>query len=486
MSIYNTTSIGPSPRAHKQDRHDYNNVSFGIPSGIWFPLSTSTKLQDKPRHKLVPKPEIAKTCPLSHPQPPVNTPQFPTVPTVHIAQSTLRSPHPKSISQVHIPKSTSQRPHPHGLDPTSLDRHLPPATAPLSILVHYPHNLSPPSTSTFEATPDTSFTRDKHYRVLKLSTSLPKLPNQEAKIYDHITKINSPHPGKALTREYYDSFDLQGPDGRHLGLVLQPMHMSLLEMMGLNPRPFDLALLKMTVTRLLLALDFLHTEARVLHGDLKTDNVMLSIEDDGMLADSAKAEVDSPTPRKQVDQSRSIYKSRKFRRPDKAKGYGLPTLCDFGESRIGASQESDPFVQPHIYRAPEVMFDMPWGSAADIWNLAGLIWDLFEGEHLFGDVFDARGGHDPFRHFALMVALIGPPPREFVRRSETTGQCFDPNGTWIASEDAVVPLLSLDSLEKQLSGEEKQLFIRFIRSMLKWLPEERSTAKQLLKDPWLL
>ncbi|KFY90716.1 hypothetical protein V500_05005 [Pseudogymnoascus sp. VKM F-4518 (FW-2643)] len=171
----------------------------------------------------------------------------------------------------------------------------------------------------------------------------------------------------------------------------------------------------MTVTRLLLALDFLHTEARVIHGVLKTDNVMLSIEDDGMLADSAKAE-----------------KSRKFRRPDKAKGYGLPTLCDFGESRIGASQESDPFVQPHIYRAPEVMFDMPWGSAADIWNLAGLV------------------------------------------------------STWIASEDAVVPLLSLDSLEKQLSGEEKQLFIRFIRSMLKWLPEERSTAKQLLKDPWLL
>lgn len=100
---------------------------------------------------------------------------------------------------------------------------------------------------------------------------------------------------------------------------------------------------------------------------------MLSIEDYGMLADSAKAEVDSPTPRKQVDHSRTIYRSRRFRKPDKAKGYGLPTLCDFGQSRIGSTQESNPFVQPHIYRAPEVMFDMPWGSAADIWNLAGLV-----------------------------------------------------------------------------------------------------------------
>lgn len=41
--------------------------------------------------------------------------------------------------------------------------------------------------------------------------------------------------------------------------------MSLLKMMSLNPRPLDLPLLKMTVTRLLLALDFLHTEAGVIH-----------------------------------------------------------------------------------------------------------------------------------------------------------------------------------------------------------------------------
>ncbi|OBT80369.1 hypothetical protein VF21_00899 [Pseudogymnoascus sp. 05NY08] len=330
---------------------------------------------------------------------------------------------------------------------------------------------------------------DKNYRVLKVSTSLPKFPTAidgEAKIYEHLAKVNSPHSGQALIRELYESFDLQRPDGRHRCLVLQPMHMSLLEMMGLNPWPFDLPLLKMTVQRLLSALDFLHTEAGVIHADIKTDNLMLSIEDGEMLADFAKAEVDSPTPRKQVDQSRIIYKSRRLRRPDKLKGYGLPTLCDFGESRIGAKQESNPFVQPHVYRAPEVMFDMPWGSAADIWNLAGLIWDLFEGEHLFGDVFDARGGHDPFKHFALMVALIGEPPSEFVGRRETTGQCFDTDGIWIAHNEELIPLVSLGGLEKRLSGHEKQLLLKIMGSMLKWMPEERKTAKQLLEDPWLL
>lgn len=59
-------------------------------------------------------------------------------------------------------------------------------------------------------------------------------------------------------------------------------------------------------------------------------------------------------------------------------------------------------------------------------------------------------------------------------------------GTWIANEDAAVPCVSLESLEKRLSGQEKEFFIQFMRSMLKWLPEERRTAKQLLEDPWLL
>lgn len=68
-----------------------------------------------------------------------------------------------------------------------------------------------------------------------------------------------------MLRELYDSFELRGHGGSHRCLVLQPMYMTLLEMMRLNPRPFDLPLLKMRLKRLLLALDYLHTEANVIH-----------------------------------------------------------------------------------------------------------------------------------------------------------------------------------------------------------------------------
>jgi hypothetical protein len=34
-------------------------------------------------------------------------------------------------------------------------------------------------------------------------------------------------------------------------------------------------------------------------------------------------------------------------------------------------------------------------------------------------------------------------------------------------------------------GEDKRLFLKFISRMLQWLPENRSTAKELLADHWL-
>lgn len=110
--------------------------------------------------------------------------------------------------------------------------------------------------------------RSQKHVVLKVSTSLQKFPtatDREYKIYERLAKVNSTHPGQSLIRELYDSFELKGRAGKHRCLVLQPMHMTLLEMMRLNPRPFGLPLLKLTLQRLLLALDFLHTEAGIIH-----------------------------------------------------------------------------------------------------------------------------------------------------------------------------------------------------------------------------
>jgi serine/threonine-protein kinase SRPK3 len=56
-------------------------------------------------------------------------------------------------------------------------------------------------------------------------------------------------------------------------------------------------------------------------------------------------------------------------------------------------------------------------------------------------------------------------------------------GNWRGA--AEVPKGNLEEAEKRLEGEEKKLFLDFVRKMLKWKPEERNSAKDLLDDLWL-
>jgi serine/threonine-protein kinase SRPK3 len=44
---------------------------------------------------------------------------------------------------------------------------------------------------------------------------------------------------------------------------------------------------------------------------------------------------------------------------------------------------------------------------------------------------------------------------------------------------------SLEQSEEFLEGKNKEMFLNFVRGMLQWRPEDRKTARQLLKDPWL-
>lgn len=134
-------------------------------------------------------------------------------------------------------------------------------------------------------------------------------------------------------------------------------------------------------------------------------------------------------------------------------------------------------------------------------------WALFEGKHLFQDVRTCSGHWKPYAHVAQIVGLIGAPPFQFIQKSKTSHECFDANGehpssdttfwrgsfhgsanmlpgTWI-HDNPRIPFTTLEDLEMRLDGSEQKKFLRFIRSMLTWLPNERKTAKELLEDPWL-
>jgi serine/threonine-protein kinase SRPK3 len=224
-------------------------------------------------------------------------------------------------------------------------------------------------------------------------------------------------------------------------------------------------------------------------------NIHLRIEDKGLLPFFEIAEMTKPTARK-INGPHIVYDSRGLLWTE---SHGRPVLCDFGEARFGQESYTDD-IQPYVYRAPEVILKIPWSYEVDIWNVGVMvslmqvqtrkchtdlheqIWPLFEDKLLFS-TRDPEGEQRNGAHLASMVAILGPPPLEFLQRSETSWEYFNTDGT--LKDSFEVPDVSLEMLATRLDGENKAQFLDFVRKMLDWMPERRHTAEQLLEHPWL-
>ena len=103
------------------------------------------------------------------------------------------------------------------------------------------------------------------YVTLKIYINSSKY-HRELPIYEEINDLQTTHEGRKYVRKMYDSFELQGPQGRHICLVHQPLGISLGELKELNPDGlFSSELIRQTLRCILMGLQFLHKEVRVIH-----------------------------------------------------------------------------------------------------------------------------------------------------------------------------------------------------------------------------
>jgi serine/threonine-protein kinase SRPK3 len=72
--------------------------------------------------------------------------------------------------------------------------------------------------------------RDHQYVALKIYIH-NSAQHRELPFYEHLNKIlPSTHPGVSNVRKLQDSFEVVGPHGKHIALVLQVSQMSLRDM----------------------------------------------------------------------------------------------------------------------------------------------------------------------------------------------------------------------------------------------------------------
>ncbi|KAK0753564.1 kinase-like domain-containing protein [Schizothecium vesticola] len=284
---------------------------------------------------------------------------------------------------------------------------------------------------------------------------------EEFQIYGHLSQANPSHPGYRHVRAALDIFSLPRTGGDHRCLVQKPMWDSWRDLLRRNPaQRFSLPLLTAGLRHVLLALDYLHNECQLVPTDIKADNILQEIVDD--LGDAVTAKFVGGT---------AVYRSRPFELPTE---FGGAVLSDFGAA-VRGDQKRNHDAQPNVYRSPEVMLKAEWSYPVDIWNAGVMIWDLFEGKHLFyGDDPDGKE-YSTRAHLAELVGMLGPPPPDLIQRGIRGADFFTRDGghpfSLPRSWKADVPIrrdTSLEKSEEYLEGRDKEDYLVFVRSMLQW------------------
>lgn len=89
---------------------------------------------------------------------------------------------------------------------------------------------------------------------------------RESEIFHHLNSIQSKHVGRTLIRTSTDEFEIRNEHGTYKFIVQPPMALDLQTFRSRFPgRRLPEGLLKGVVEHVLLALDFLHEEANVIH-----------------------------------------------------------------------------------------------------------------------------------------------------------------------------------------------------------------------------
>ena len=142
-------------------------------------------------------------------------------------------------------------------------------------------------------------------------------------------------------------------------------------------------------------------------------------------------------------------------------------------------------IQTRQYRCPEVILGAKYGTAADVWSAACLVFELATGDLLF----DPRSGEAYDRdedHLALMMELVGRMPKKVATGGKRSREFFTRAG-----ELRHIKALKRWPLEDVLfekygfPEDEAASMADFLNRMLDFEPGNRATAAEALLHPWL-
>nr|XP_040050308.1 SRSF protein kinase 3 [Gasterosteus aculeatus aculeatus] len=316
-------------------------------------------------------------------------------------------------------------------------------------------------------------------KVLKSGDGFTQAGQDELALLRCASVPTSRHPSSQRIVQLLDEFKLSGVNGVHMCLVL--------ELLGSDLRSWQLCfgspglmqpLVKQILTQVLQGVDYLHTQCKIIHTDVKPENILLCLEEQSYKVPAGDSSSSSVVTRKEANST-----EKRHLEPCSVKEIRVK-IADLGSS-CWVYKHFCEEIQTRQYRSLEVLLGSEYGPPADIWSVACMAFELVTGDPLFEPKASKSisMGED---HIAQIIELLGKIPPAILLSGKYSTEYFNRRGD--LHRFGPLRLWSLFDvlLEKyHFLLEEATGFSDFLLRMLEYNPERRATAAQCLLHPWL-
>jgi serine/threonine protein kinase len=287
----------------------------------------------------------------------------------------------------------------------------------------------------------------KEYCAVKIVRSVPK--------YTRDAKIEIQFMEKVRHADPTDKFPLMKiqryfqNDQGHMCIVMPKYGPCLLDWLQKNG-PFPARQLAEIIFQAGVALDFFHSEMRLMHTDLKPENMLLE----------SAAPVTDPISGRMVPAL-----------PCKIRLCDLGGCCDERHSRSA-------IVSTRHYRSPEVILGLGWMFSTDMWSMGCIIFELATGRLLYDT-------HDNLEHLHLMEKTLTRLPSDWASKcSEETRSLFTSTGSLRQCTDPkhLSRIARARPIRETVTDE---LLRDLIYGLLHYDRSKRLTARQMSTHPYV-
>lgn len=157
-------------------------------------------------------------------------------------------------------------------------------------------------------------------------------------------------------------------------------------------------------------------------------------------------------------------------------------LIDFGSSCYENARIYT-YIQSRFYRAPEVILGCSYTKHIDLWSYGCVLCELATGVPIFP-------GENEREQLACIMEYLGPPPRELIAQSPRKNELFDASANYapklVANSKRKIRYPGTRSLEAFLGLSKDDVFVRFIKQFLCWMPADRVPPRKAMQHEWIV